>query len=112
MEHNWTWVQFTTIPEASISVNRNTETKTVQVHSRCTIEVSVANLVSRTRTAWSFHPSKFLRELLISQSLKVVPAVCGSPDSFYAKFVLGNSQAAHSPAAGVPVRALQPHLVP
>lgn len=110
MEHNWTWVQFTMIPEASIRVNRKTETNTVS--SRCTIEVSVANLVSRTRTAWSFHPSKFLRELLISQSLKVVPPVCGSPDSSYAKFALGNSQAAHSRAAGVPVRALQPHLVP
>lgn len=109
MEHNWTWVQFTTIPEVSIRVNQKTERK---AHSRCTIEVSVANLVSRTRTAWSFHPSKSLRELLISQSLKVVPPVCGSPDSSYAKFALGNSQAAHSPAAGVPVRALQPHLVP
>lgn len=93
-------MQFTMIPEAPIGVKQKAERKAPP--SRCTIEVSVANLVSRARTAWSSHPSKFLRELLISQSLRVVPPVCGSPDSSCARLPLGTTK------LHVPVHVVSP----
>lgn len=82
-------MQFMMTPEAPIYV---TQATSKALPSRCTIEVSVANPVSRARTAWSFHPSKFLRELLISQSLGVVPPVFRGPGSSCARLPMGTAK--------------------